>query len=217
MQTSIRLSIPHPDGTDPVDIDGDVADIVAALEANAAGYGQGTITNRPVSTPGAPGKAGRVYVVTSAADSGIVGATYYDHGTGWYYLNPNQVPGANSITDAELAADSVGTSELKIDAVITENITNDQITAIKLAAALKPSAGAGAGVEALRALGMGATLALSQAQIASINQIGPLAGRPAANAVVAGTKFFANDQIAEYISDGAVWTRVTLPAGARSD
>lgn len=40
-----------------------------------------------------------------------------------------------------------------------------------------------------------------------------LQNRPAGNTVIAGRKFFATDQIAEYVSDGTQWIRVTEPAG----
>jgi len=46
---------------------------------------------------------------------------------------------------------------------------------------------------------------------------GGLATRPAANAVTAGSTFFASDQVVQYISDGAAWYRVGVPAGATMD
>lgn len=39
------------------------------------------------------------------------------------------------------------------------------------------------------------------------------ANRPAANGVPAGTKFFATDQVSEYVSNGTAWIRTTTPAG----
>lgn len=40
-----------------------------------------------------------------------------------------------------------------------------------------------------------------------------LANRAAANAVPAGTSFFATDQVAQYLSNGSSWTRVSTAAG----
>lgn len=48
---------------------------------------------------------------------------------------------------------------------------------------------------------------------ASINLVDTRANRPAANTVQAGTRFFATDMIAEWISDGAAWTRMGGQAG----
>jgi hypothetical protein len=44
--------------------------------------------------------------------------------------------------------------------------------------------------------------------------VGNLALRPAANAVSAGSQFFAVDQMANYISDGTNWIRTSAPAGS---
>jgi hypothetical protein len=49
------------------------------------------------------------------------------------------------------------------------------------------------------------------------NLIGLLGARPAANAVAAGTTFFASDQIVDYISDGTTWFRKSVPAGTTVD
>lgn len=42
---------------------------------------------------------------------------------------------------------------------------------------------------------------------------GPLASRPAANSLTAGSSYFATDQVAQYVTDGAAWIRTTVPAG----
>jgi hypothetical protein len=46
---------------------------------------------------------------------------------------------------------------------------------------------------------------------------GLLSARPAANTVSAGTTYFATDQVVQYFSDGATWTRTGIPAGATVD
>jgi len=53
--------------------------------------------------------------------------------------------------------------------------------------------------------------------VSNINRIGILADRPAAAAVVSGTKYFATDQVVDYISDGASWIRTSTPAGITAD
>lgn len=50
-----------------------------------------------------------------------------------------------------------------------------------------------------------------------INRIGLLTNRPAANAVQSGTKYFATDQVVEYVSDGVNWLRLSDPAGTTTD
>lgn len=44
--------------------------------------------------------------------------------------------------------------------------------------------------------------------------INTLANMPSASSVVAGTTFFATDQVVAYISDGSGWIRTSKPAGA---
>lgn len=46
--------------------------------------------------------------------------------------------------------------------------------------------------------------------------IGLLADQPAASSVPSGTRYFATDQVAEYLGDGTGWTRVSTPAGVTS-
>jgi microcystin-dependent protein len=210
MPTSARFGIDYPLGSEAPDIDGDILKIVNALESLGAQYGQGTLAARPVSTPGSPGKQGRFYIVTSGAETGQL---HYDFGTGWLWLNNIPTIGPDTITNVEIAPLTITSAELANGIIGSVQLADGNVTAAKLAAALKPSGGAGGGTEALRALGMGAGLALSQAQIANINMIGTLAARPTANTVVSGTKYFATDQVVEYISDGTNWHRVSAAAG----
>lgn len=154
MPISSRFGIDHPLGTEAPDIDGDILKIVNALESLGAQYGQGTLAARPTSTPGSPGKQGRFYIVTSGAETGQL---HYDHGTGWLHLNPDTGVTPDSITAVELAPNAVTATELASGAVsVAAKIVDGIITAAKLVSGLKPSEGAGAGTEALRALGTGA-------------------------------------------------------------
>lgn len=144
MSLTARRKNPYPeltDGPDGANVPYWVALLAQALDT-APIDDQGTLANRPVSTPGAPGIIGRLYTVKGDPDPAQNNKTYRDHGTGWDLV-------------------SVDT--------------------------------------------------------ASINQVGLFAARPLATAVTAGTRYFATDQVAEYISDGAAWTRVSLPAGITAD
>jgi hypothetical protein len=58
-------------------VDDHMKDLVDDIDPQTAIFAQGTLASRPVSTPGTPGKQGRLYYAT---DQSIV---YYDHGTGW--------------------------------------------------------------------------------------------------------------------------------------
>lgn len=51
----------------------------------------------------------------------------------------------------------------------------------------------------------------------SANGVGVLASRPAAAAGNAGYRYFATDQVVEYISTGSAWVRVGAPAGMTTD
>lgn len=173
MANTTRMALPYPTGTTPSDVDGWMKLLAEAVDALAAIYGQGTFANRPISTAGSPGKAGRFYVVTSGTENGQV---WYDHGTGWIQVNPSQAIGPDSITAAMIAAAAVTASELADNAVDTAALQDSAVTFAKLAAALKPSQGAGASAEALRALGTGAANAAAGNDARLSDQRTPLDG-----------------------------------------
>jgi hypothetical protein len=81
MLTSTRrgISYPNPARTDAADVPAHILNLVNALEVDVV-YGQGAIGARPVSTPGTPGMAGRIYYVDSGP---TLGDLWYDFGTGW--------------------------------------------------------------------------------------------------------------------------------------
>ena len=158
MPVSSRYAIDYPLGTEAPDVDGDIFKVVQGIEALAAQFGQGTLAARPVSTPGSPGKQGRIYVVTSGAE---INQIHYDYGTGWIHLNPDQTPGANSITSAMIQDNAVGASEIAPDSIGDSELADGVVSAAHLVTGLKPSQGAGGTTEALRALGVGAGLAAS--------------------------------------------------------
>lgn len=151
--TTPRLGIVTPTGAEAPNTNAAYKAIADQVDALVAMYGQGTLAARPVSTPGSPGKQGRYYVVTSGAE---LGEEYYDYGTGWILINPDQTPGPLSITTAMLQDLAVTTAKINDLAVTEAKLAALAVTAAKISNALKPSAGAGAAVEALRALGTAA-------------------------------------------------------------
>jgi hypothetical protein len=202
---SSRFGIDYPLGTEAPDIDGDILKVVQGIEALAAQFGQGTLAARPPSSPGSPGKQGRIYVVTSGAELGQI---HYDYGTGWIWLNNIPSIGANSITATELAADSVGNSEMQDNAVGSAEIIDGSVGTAEIANALKPSTGAGAGTEALRALGTGAGNAaagndarFTDARPPTDNSVSTVKIQDGA---VTGPKLAGNSVAAANIVDGSV-------------
>ena len=188
MPVSTRYGIDYPLGTEAPDIDGDILKVVNGIESLAAQFGQGTLAARPISTPGSPGKQGRFYVVNSGAE---LGQMFYDYGTGWIHLNPDQTPGANSITSAMIQDNAVGSSEIAADAIGDSELADNVVSAAHLVNALKPSTGAGGATEALRALGTGAANAaagndarLSDQRTPADNSV--TSAKIAANAVTPG-------------------------------
>jgi len=156
--TTSRLLLPYPELTDIADVPADMHELALALDG-AAIYSQGPLVSRPVSTPGSPGIAGRFYRSTDETPSVL----YVDTGTGWISVGSIA---AGSIGTLQLADRSVTGIKIALLTILAENIaagavTADKIpdlaiTAAKLAAALKPSQGASASDEALRALGAAA-------------------------------------------------------------
>lgn len=153
--TTTRLGLPSPDGDEPVAVPDDIRALALAIDG-AAVVDAGPDSNRPESSPSVPGLAGRWYWSTDTEQLA------FDHGTGWLTVWP-QAPGAASITDTHLANDAVITrtiadnavtaAKIAAGAVGTTQLAAGAVTSAKIASALKPSAGAGASTEALRALG----------------------------------------------------------------
>jgi microcystin-dependent protein len=111
-------------------------------------FAQGTAASRP-----AFGKQGRIYFAT---DTGILS---YDNGSSWTDIGPVGTGIAdNAITLAKMADNSVGAAEIIDGSVGAAEIADGSVGTAEIANALKPSAGAGAGTEALRAIGAGAGL-----------------------------------------------------------
>lgn len=157
--TSTKWGIVEPSAarTDAADVPLYVRNIVAALEAKGVQYGQGTLAARP-----AAGTQGRIYLATDQAPPQL----YFDTGSAWNQIGALAAGAVGttetadaSITLAKMAPNSVDGSKIIDGSVTTAELLDGTVTAVDLANALKPSAGAGAAVEALRALGLGAGLA----------------------------------------------------------
>ena len=87
--TTTRLQLPYPgpsDGPDGADVPYWAQLLAEALD-DAALYGQGILSNRPVSTAGSPGIAGRLYFVIGDSTTANDGVLWLDYGTGWIQLN----------------------------------------------------------------------------------------------------------------------------------
>lgn len=152
MLTSTRygVSYPNPDRSDVPDIPLHIGNVVAGLEQSAM-YGQGTLAARP-----AFGKQGRIYAATDQTPP----AVWWDTGTLWFKVGQLAAGGVGtteladgSVVTIKLADGSVVTAKIGDGQITTIKIADKAVTSIKLEDALKPSAGAGAGTEALRALG----------------------------------------------------------------
>jgi microcystin-dependent protein len=152
--TSTRFGISEPsaDRSDPADVPLFIRNVVTRLEAVGAMFGQGTF-----AAMGAFGKQGRIYLATDQSK------LYYDTGTAWVdvgALAPDSVTAteiaANAVGASEIASGAVGADEIADGTVGTLELADNSVNANKVNTTLKPSGGAGAGTEALRALGTGA-------------------------------------------------------------
>lgn len=206
-----NIAYPDPLRSDRPDVPAHLATLAAALDVDVI-YGQGALGARPNSTPTSPGIPGRFYVSTDT----IPFRVDYDFGIGWLTIFPTATaPLANSIVTAMIADNAITAAKLALLAVGTAQLADGAVSGVKVAADLKPSAGAAGATETLRALGFGAGLAIGTNQISSINRVGLRGARPGPETVPAGVRYFATDQIVEWISDGAAnWIRTGTPAGA---
>jgi hypothetical protein len=69
------------------DVDAGLAALADDVDAIMATDSQGLLANRPTSTPGSPGKAGRYYRATDT------GQLFRDHGTGWVEISSHRLYG----------------------------------------------------------------------------------------------------------------------------
>jgi hypothetical protein len=154
-----NISIPTTDRLDAPDIPLYLRAIAFAMEGNSAMYGQGDFVDRPPSTPSTPGIEGRFYMAMDLTPRTL----YYDYGTGWQSVGAVAVGSIGTasladgaVTNIKLAADAVTSAKILDGTIVAADVADNTLTAAKLVNALVPSRGAGAGVEALRALGTAA-------------------------------------------------------------
>lgn len=150
--TTPRLALPYPAETDaPADPPRDFLALATALDGMVAPWSHGSgLGPRPPF-----GLAGRRYY------NDTTGIEYLDIGTAWVTapvtIADNQVVNAMIATDAvdarTIAPGSVGTSELADLGIQTGDIGDGMVTGAKIGSDVKPSLGAGAATEALRAIG----------------------------------------------------------------
>lgn len=248
ISTRRQITYPNPDRSDTADVPRDIGALVTASEQEVI-YGQGTLAARPTSSVGTPGVQGRVYFATDQSPMTL----YYDYGTGWQSVG---AVAAGSIGTTQLADDSITGGALGAGVKIKQGtITHDNLVAgtvrgstaggaqqeisqgtiqpEDISTRLKPSAGAGAATESLRALGTAAGTAAAgshQSQHVAagadalpwttIHGSGTLAARPTAATGNSGYRYYATDVQGgtEYQSNGASWTQIgapRLPAGCR--
>ncbi len=155
MPGTSRWALRYPNLTDSADVPRDIQNLALDLDGVAMDS-SGLFSTRPVSTSGAPGKNGRYFFATDTVK------LYRDTGTSWVEIGPGTIPDASitepkyvtdSVSQRALALISVGTPQLIDLSVTTAKLGELSVTLGKIAASLKPSAGAGASTEALRAIG----------------------------------------------------------------
>ncbi len=147
METTTRFNIEVPDldRSDSADVPRDVRSVTDAVEI-CVGYGQGTHALRPAQ----PYTEAFLYYETDTE------LHYWSTGAAWKVVGQQFSLSDNSVTNAKMADDSVGAAEIIAGAVGTTELADGSVTAAKISDLLKPSAGAGGGTEALRAIGSGA-------------------------------------------------------------
>lgn len=135
------------------DVPLDIKNLADDIDPKLTPFSQGLIGARPPA-----GKVGQRYRGT---DTGLI---YLDIGAGWIVEGPIPPDGSvgtpqladNGVTQPKMADNSVGAAEIIPDAVGNSELGPSAVSAVEVADSLKPSAGAAAAVEALRAIGVGA-------------------------------------------------------------
>jgi hypothetical protein len=143
---------------------------------------------------------------------------FYDTGSAWIGPINQSTLGAGAVTTSILADHAVTQIKLATASVGSNEIIDGSITAADISSALSPAGGAGAGTEALRALGTAAGTAAAGTHaaqhsrtgadplvIATFISSGVIASRPSTG-LVAGMIYVATDQNnAQYLYTGSAW------------
>lgn len=150
-----RLQLPYPALTDTADGPAAFQALAVALD-KAAIDDQGAFSARPVSTPGQPGIKGRYYWATDQA------ILYRDNGTGYDPVTISApVDGDPDVPSLRTMGPGSHQACAGDDPRLSDQRTplDNSVTGPKVHTSLKPSGGAAASTEALRALGSDAGLA----------------------------------------------------------
>lgn len=167
MPTTTRGALRYPLLADTPDVPRDIQNLANDVASLMMIYGQGTFASRPTSTVGTPGVSGRSYYGTDT------GHYYYDFGTGWTDIGPTATSlTPNSVTSVELADNAVDLAAMQDNSVSAAEIVDGSVGTAEIANALKPSAGAGAATESLRALGTAAGTAAAGTHAAQHSRTG---------------------------------------------
>src|SRR5580765_8093893 len=104
MLTSPRYGVQYPQSTDSPNVPRDLTSIVNALETSVM-FTQGALSARPVSTPGSPGKIGRIFATTDQSPNVL----FWDLGTGWFPVGAivSGSIGTDSIADKSVTAQKI--------------------------------------------------------------------------------------------------------------
>lgn len=162
MGTTARLGLRYPELADAPNVPQDMQELASDID-DAVIYGQGVFASRPVSSPGTPGVVARIYFATDT------NTLYYDMGTGWVAIGPSVIADLAvitakladlAVTEPKLADDSVTGPKIAPGAVGPTEIADGSVGSAEAAAEIKPSQGASAATEALRAIGTAAGEAL---------------------------------------------------------
>ena len=223
MPTTTRAGLRYPLLTDTPDVPRDIGNIAADADAIFAIGQQGTLASRPTSTSGSPGKTARLYYGTDT------GHLYWDFGTGWSDIGPastaiadGSITGGPAGLGVKIAAATITHDNIVAGTITTTEILDGTIAAADIAAALKPSGGAGSGTESLRALGTAAGTAAAGTHasqhsrtgadplvISTFVSSGTLASRPSTS-LVAGMVYTATDVNGgtSYMYTGSAWIQM---------
>lgn len=152
MPNTTRLALPYPTLSAAADVPADLAALANSIDPRTVVFVQGTLSSRP-----AAGTAGRFFIQTDASPQHL----FMDTGSAWVDIGPAAISAIpdHSITTVKLSRNTdpggaaVGSANILDNNVFGNHILNGVITASKIADALKPSTGAVAATEALRALG----------------------------------------------------------------
>lgn len=138
-----KHQIPYIEGSDAAASIDDVNQAQAErLDDIIAVDSQGTLANRPLSTPGNPGKIGRYYKATDT------GQLFRDHGGGWDEITLGGARRAHAVVATEQATTSNAYANLAtVGPSVTLDVPANALVLFVAQADIKFSPGAGGGLQ----------------------------------------------------------------------